>query len=66
MSKHIERVEFMLGKFMAGMPSAAAASYNGNLYINWTSGFYEKDVEKGFFTSLIKMGVPVKIESNLI
>ena len=66
MSKHIERVEFMLGKFMAGMPSAAASSYNGNLYINWTSGFYEKDVEKGFFTSLIKMGVPVKIESNLI
>lgn len=66
MSQHIERVEFMLGRFMSGMPSAAAASYNGNLYLIWTSGFREKDVERGFFTSLVKMGVPVKIESNLI
>ena len=66
MLKYIERVEFMLGKFMSGMPSAAAVSYEGNMYINWTSGFYEKEVEKGFFTSLVKMGIPVKIESNLI
>ena len=66
MSKYIDRVEFMLGKFMSGMPSAAAASYDGNMYINWTSGFREKEIEKGFFTSLVKMGIPVKIESNLV
>ncbi len=66
MAKYTERVEFMLGRFMSGMPSAAAASWNGNLYINWTSGFREKNVERGFFTSLVKMGIPVKIESNLI
>ncbi len=66
MSKYIDRVEFMLGKFMSGMPSAAASSYNGNMYINWTSGFREKEIEKGFFTSLVKMGIPVKIESNLV
>ena len=66
MKHYIERVEFMLGRFHSGMPSAAAASYQGKLYLNWTSGFREKDVERGFFTQLVKMGIPVKIESNLI
>lgn len=50
---------------MAGMPSAAAASFKGKLYINWTSGIKEKDVERNFFTSLVKSGIRVKIESNI-
>lgn len=65
MEKYIERFEFMLGRFMAGMPSAAAASFKGKLYINWTSGIKEKDVERNFFTSLVKSGIRVKIESNI-
>ena len=64
MIPYVERVQFMLGRFMAGMPSAAATSYNGNLYITWTSGKRDKHIERHFFTSLIKMGIPVKIESN--
>ena len=65
MEKYIERFDFMLGRFMTGMPSAAATSFNDMLYINWTSGKKEKDVERNFFTSLVKMGIHVKIESNI-
>ncbi len=64
MEPYVERVQFMLGRFMSGMPSAAATSYKENMYITWTSGKREKDVERIFFTSLVKMGIPVKIESN--
>lgn len=65
MEKYIERFDFMLGRFMAGMPSATATSFKGKLYITWTSGMKNKDVERNFFTSLVKTGVHVKIESNL-
>ncbi len=64
MEQYVERFQFMLGRFMEGMPSAAATSYKENMYITWTSGKKNKDVEKYFFTSLIKMGIHVKIESN--
>lgn len=66
MERYIERFEFMLGRFMAGMPSAAAASFKDTLCLTWTSGKVEKDVERRFFTSLIKMGIHVKIESNVV
>lgn len=63
--KYIERFDFMLGRFMAGMPSATATSFKGKLYLTWTSGKKEKDVEQKFFTSLIKMGIHVTVESNV-
>lgn len=66
MADYIERFEFMLGRFMAGMPSAAAASFQDVLCITWTSGKVEKDVERRFFTTLIKLGIHVKIESNVL
>ncbi len=64
MSPYVERVQFMLGRFKEGMPSAAATSYNGKMYITWTSGKADKTVERYFFTSLVKRGIPVTIESN--
>ena len=66
MEKYVDRVQFMLGRFMNGMPSAAATSYQGNMYITWTSGKEDKKVEREFFTSLVKAGVPVLIESNCL
>lgn len=66
MSEYIERFEFVFGRFKRGMPSAAAASFKDTLCIGWSSGFAEKDVERIFFTELVKMGVHVKIESNML
>ena len=65
MTNYVDRVDFMLGRFLLGMPNAAAASYKDKLYITWTSGIHEKEIEKGFFTALVKMGIPVLVESNL-
>lgn len=66
MESYIDRFEFMLGRFMAGMPSAAAASFGDTLCVTWTSGKVEKEVERRFFTTLIHMGIHVKIESNIL
>lgn len=65
MGKYIDRFDFVFGRFKRDMPSVAAASFGDKLCISWSSGIVEKDVERKFFTELIKMGVHVKIESNL-
>lgn len=65
MGKYIDRFDFIFGRFKRDMPSVAAASFGDKLCISWSSGIVEKDVERKFFTELIKMGVHIKIESNL-
>ena len=65
MEEDIERFEFMLGRFSTSIPNAAAVSFGNTLCLTWTSGMLQKDVEREFFTTLVKMGVPVRIESNL-
>lgn len=65
MKQYIDRFDFVFGRFKRGMPSVAAASFGDNLCISWSSGIVEKDVERKFFTALVKMGIHVKIESNL-
>ncbi len=64
MIKRVERVDFMLGAPGVNPVVAAAVSYKGQLVINFSSRIEERDVERGFFTRLIKLGVPVKVESN--
>ena len=41
-----------------------AASYGDTLYLNFTRTIAETTVEREFFTSLVKLGIPVKVESN--
>lgn len=65
MERFVERFDFMLGRFNCDMPSAACVTYRNTLVFNWTSGLKEKEVERRFFTTLVQLGVPVKIESNL-
>ena len=65
MERYIDRFDFVFGRFKRGMPSVAAASFGDKLCISWSSGIVEKDVERKFFTSLVKTGIHVKIESNL-
>lgn len=40
------------------------ATCNNNLTITFSNSFAESDIERAFFTSLVKMGLHVKIESN--
>ena len=38
--------------------------YNGNLYMNFGRVIRETDIEMGFFRRLVRMGIPVRIETN--
>ena len=54
----------MLGSLVENPVAAAAVSYGGKLYINFTRTVEESFLERAFFTRLVKMGVHVLIESN--
>ena len=64
MTAHISRIDFMLGASRTNSASCACIGYGGNLYFTSTRVIEETELEQNFFTSLIKLGIPVKIESN--
>ncbi len=64
MSKHIDRIDFVLGVQSTSPVTCGVLSYNGKLIINFVRGIKESDLERNFFTTLRKMGVNVYIESN--
>lgn len=63
-SKYVLEVGFSIGKSRGKPSSSAMIGYNGNVYLTITRKIKEADFERILFTNLIKMGVPVLIESN--
>ncbi|OQB99327.1 MAG: hypothetical protein BWX78_01784 [Firmicutes bacterium ADurb.Bin099] len=64
MKEHVNRFELVLGAAKIRTPYLAVVSYDDTLVLNFTSKIQETDIERTFFTYLIKQGVQVKIESN--
>ena len=64
MAAYVKRMELVLGPLSRNPVACAALSYDGFLYLNFTRTIVEPKVEREFFTRLVKLGVPVKIESN--
>lgn len=64
MSQEVERIDFILGTNPINKTGCGVCGYNDKLVINFGSNTREKCVERLFFTRLIKMGIPVKIEVN--
>lgn len=64
MAQYVTRMDFMLGPLSRNRVACACLSYKGKLIFNFTRTIEEADVERNFFTALIKMGIPVMIESN--
>lgn len=64
MACFIERIEFLLGPMPKNKVGCACAGYEGKLFINFTRTMIPAELEREFFTRLVKLGVPVKIESN--
>jgi len=60
----IERFEAMLGPSYKNPLNCAVISYENRLVVTFASTICETDVERRFFTQIVKHGVPVKIESN--
>lgn len=64
MMPYVERVEFVLGP-QAGAPyNCSVTSFGGKTFITVVRNTKEPRLERLFFTELVKLGFPVKIESN--
>ncbi len=66
MEEHIEKVLFAAGPGIRTAARVGVASFKDTVVVNFANIFEETDIEREFFTRLVKMGVHVKIESNRI
>ncbi|MHB1315895.1 MAG: alcohol acetyltransferase [Christensenellales bacterium] len=64
MEQYVTRLDFLLGSLSYNKVTCACLTYKGRIRINFTRSIKEATVERNFFVSLVKMGIPVKIESN--
>jgi NRPS condensation-like uncharacterized protein len=64
MQKYVSRIDFIVGPLSYNPVTCACIAYNGLLCVNFMRTIRESYVERYFFTSLVKLGIHVKIESN--
>jgi NRPS condensation-like uncharacterized protein len=64
MAREVERVDFMLGNNPMNKNGCGVCSFGDRLIINFSRITTHAEVERLFFTRLIKMGIPVRIETN--
>lgn len=63
-SEHIEKLFFFTGAGMVNGTRCASITFNDKLIFSFSNCYMESDLEREFYTRLVKMGVHVKIESN--
>ncbi|MCL2748015.1 MAG: hypothetical protein FWE59_05095 [Oscillospiraceae bacterium] len=64
MRGHVLRYEAVLGPALDNSVHCAVISYENKMVITLSNTTEENDIERDFFTRLVKLGIPVKIESN--
>lgn len=64
MKQYIDRFDIYMGQPFSSRTNCAIISFEDVLTINFASSIVEADVERYFFTKLVKDGIHVKIESN--
>ncbi|MGI6214299.1 MAG: hypothetical protein ACOYIT_00210 [Christensenellales bacterium] len=64
LQQHVKRVNFILGSARYNAMSLGAISSNGLTTCSFSSTIKETDIQRSFFTSLVKLGIHVKVESN--
>ncbi len=64
MEPFIEKVVLMAGPGKLNGARCGVSTYNNKLVFTFANIYRESDIERDFFTSLVKKGIPVKIESN--
>ena len=64
MAAHVDRIDFFLGTAAGRRTQAGCVTYGGRTVIDFSRTFQESDVERRFFSELVRMGIPVKVESN--
>lgn len=64
MREYVDKFIFMPAPGKVNASRCGVATVNNNLCITFANVYKESDVERDFFTSFVKMGLHVKIESN--
>lgn len=64
MMPYIERFDFILSPQATQPSGCSIISFKNKLYISFVRKIQEPKVEKEFFTTLVKSGIHVKIETN--
>ena len=62
--KHIEKAVFFTGPGKVNGARCGVMSVGDKFSFSFSNCYKESDIEREFFTRLVKMGVHVKIESN--
>ena len=66
LTQYIEKLMIMTGPGVINGSRCASVSYNGTLALSVANIFESTAIQRVLFTTLVKHGVPVKIESNKI
>lgn len=64
MEQYIEKITLVLAQGMVNAARCGVASYNGTLALSVTNIYESTQVQREIFTTFVKEGIPVKIESN--
>ena len=64
MEPYVEKMMFMMGPGMVNAARCIAVTMNGTLALSISNIYESTLVQKEIFTTLVKFGIPVKIESN--
>lgn len=64
MKEHIEKYMFFTGPGKLNGARCGVITFNDKLVFTFSNCYQESDIEREFFTRLVKMGIHVKIESN--
>ena len=62
--KHVEKIALYTGAGIVNGTRCGVASLGDKLVFTFSNCYRESDIEREFYTRLVKMGVHVKIESN--
>ncbi|HBP37675.1 MAG TPA: hypothetical protein DD640_02840 [Clostridiales bacterium] len=65
MTPHVERLEFLLGASHLNPVNCSVISTGSCLTVNFTGSMTETAPQRAFFKELVRLGVPVRVESNL-
>ncbi len=61
---YVEELSLILGPGKSNAASCGCVSFGGQTVISFSAAIQETEFERRFFTSLIKLGIPVHISSN--
>lgn len=64
MEEYVDRMYFMAGPGILNGARCGAVGYKDTFTLTFANVYRESDIERFFFTELVKMGLHVKIESN--